>query len=79
MVPAAAGYKRADLIPPAAMVAPIVWLCSDDAATVTGRRFIAAQWKADRSIAENRAAAEAPAGWPSLAQSPVWPGGKPKS
>lgn len=79
MVPAVAGYSRSDLIPPTAMVAPIVWLCSDAASAITGRRYIAAEWKRGRSVEDNREAAEAPAGWPSLAQSPVWPGGKPKA
>jgi NAD(P)-dependent dehydrogenase (short-subunit alcohol dehydrogenase family) len=79
MVPAASGLKRSELIPPAAMVPPIVWLCSPAGDGVTGRRFVAAQWDPARTVAANRAAAEAAAGWPSLAQSPVWPGGKPAS
>ncbi len=79
MVPDAAGYKRADLIPPNAMVPPIVWLCSAAGDGVTGKRYIAAQWQSGRSIDANRAAAEAPAGWPSLAGAPVWPGGTPKA
>lgn len=79
MVPEAAGFQRTALIPPAAMVPPIVWLCSDAAADVTGKRYIAAEWQASASIAANRQAAEAPIGWPGLAGSPVWPGGKPKS
>ncbi len=79
MVPDVSGYERAKLIPPAAMAPPIVWLASDAAAGVTGKRYIAAQWDAALSVEVNRGAAEAPAGWPSLAQSPVWPGGKPKA
>lgn len=79
MVPEASGYKRADLIPPAAMVPPIVWLCSDAGAAITGKRYIAAEWQAGRTLEANRAAAEAPIGWPSLAGAPVWPGGKPKA
>ncbi len=77
MVPQASGLKRGDLIPPSAMAGPIVWLCSDAAADVTGNRYVAAEWKPDRTLEENRRAAESPAGWPSLAQAPVWPGGKP--
>ncbi len=79
MVPAEAGYNRGDLIPPTAMLGPILWLCSDDGTGVTGRRYVAAEWKAGRSVEENRRAAEAAAGWPSLAGAPVWPGGKPKA
>jgi NAD(P)-dependent dehydrogenase (short-subunit alcohol dehydrogenase family) len=77
MVPASAGFRRADLIPPAKMVPPIVWLCSADANTVTGKRYVAAMWRDGQPVAVNRAVAEAPIGWPELAQAPVWPGGKP--
>ena len=59
------------------MVPPMLWLCSKEADAVTGNRYIAAEWQASKSVAENRAAAESPAGWPSLAGNPVWPGGKP--
>lgn len=79
MVPPESGYRRGDLIPPDAMVPPIVWLCSDAGKGVTGKRYIAANWKAGRSLTDNRQAAESPAGWPSLAGTPVWPGGKPKA
>jgi NAD(P)-dependent dehydrogenase (short-subunit alcohol dehydrogenase family) len=79
MVPEASGLKRGDLIPPSAMCGPIVWLCSDAGSQVTGHRYIAAEWKPGRSVEENRAAAEAPVGWPSLALAPVWPGGKPNA
>lgn len=77
MVPAESGYDRAALIPTSAMPPPMLWLCSREADRVTGNRYIAAEWDTAKSIAENRAASEAPAGWPSLAGSPVWPGGKP--
>lgn len=50
MVPEVSGYKRSDLIPPSAMVPPMVWLASDAGAGVTGRRYIAAEWKADRTV-----------------------------
>ncbi len=77
MVPAESGYDRAALIPTSAMPPPMLWLCSADAQGVTGNRYIAAEWDASKSVDANRAAAEAPAGWPSLAGTPVWPGGKP--
>ena len=77
MVPSASGYERAKLIPPAAMVPPIVWLASDEGSGITGKRYIAASWKAGATLADNRAAAEAPIAWPDLANAPVWPGGKP--
>jgi len=77
MVPAESGYDRAALIKPAQMAPPMLYLFSDRAAGVTGRRFVAAHW--DASLPEDQAAFEAgaPAGWPDLARSPVWPGGRP--
>lgn len=79
MVPAESGYARGDLIAPTAMVPPMIWLASDAGAGVTGRRFVAANWRADAPLEANRAAAEAPIGWPDLAGAPVWPGGKPQA
>ncbi len=78
MVPAEAPFGRADLIPPSRMAPPIVWLCSADADGVTGSRFVAAHWDAAAPIDEARAASEAPIAWPGLADSPVWPGGRPQ-
>jgi NAD(P)-dependent dehydrogenase (short-subunit alcohol dehydrogenase family) len=77
MVPAESGYDRAALIPTSAMPPPMLWLCSPEADGVTGNRYIAAEWDASLPSEKNRARCEAPAGWPSLAGSPVWPGGKP--
>ena len=77
MVPAEAGFDRATLIRPAVMAPPIVWLCSDEGGARTGCRFVAAHWDASLPPAEAEAAARAPIAWPELAQSPVWPGGKP--
>ena len=79
MVPEASGLRRADLIPPAKMIAPMVWLCSRDADSVTGNRYVAAHWDETASVQSARAAAEAPIGWPGLAGAPVWPGGKPEA
>ena len=57
----------------------MLFLLSDEAAEVTGQRFVAAHWDPTLPIAEAAAHAGAPAAWPDLAQSPVWPGGKPAS
>ncbi|MGI9423430.1 MAG: SDR family oxidoreductase, partial [Hyphomicrobiaceae bacterium] len=78
MVPQEAPYARSDLIPTAKMVPPMLWLCSDAAQNVTGKRYIAAKWDDTLPVAEARSASEAPIAWPDLAGSPVWPGGKPK-
>jgi NAD(P)-dependent dehydrogenase (short-subunit alcohol dehydrogenase family) len=79
MVPPESGMDRAELIPPSAMVPPIVWLASDAGAGATGHRYIAAKWKAGQPLEANRAAAESPIAWPDLATAPVWPGGKPNA
>lgn len=77
MVPDDIGVARGELIAPSVMVAPIVWLCSDTAQAITGNRYVAAQWDTSLPPAEAEKACRAPAAWPQLAQSPVWPGGKP--
>jgi NAD(P)-dependent dehydrogenase (short-subunit alcohol dehydrogenase family) len=43
MVPAASGLRREDLVPPAKMAPPMLWLCSRDADAVTGKRYMAYQ------------------------------------
>ncbi len=77
MIPDSSPLKRQPLIPPGAMVAPIVWLCSDEAAEVSGNRYVAAQWDPSRVQAQEEQRLRAPIAWPQLAQAPVWPGGKP--
>lgn len=77
MVPAESGIDRALLIRPERMAPPMLFLCSDDGADVTGRRFVAAHWDPALPDAEAAARSGAPAGWPELAQNPVWPGGRP--
>jgi NAD(P)-dependent dehydrogenase (short-subunit alcohol dehydrogenase family) len=77
MVPAASGIRREDLIPPARMAPPMLWLCTGEADAVTGKRYIAAKWDDALSPETARRASESPIGWPELAASPVWPGGKP--
>ncbi len=43
------GVPRSSLLRPEVMVAPILWLLSDQAARTTGRRFIAWKWDASLS------------------------------
>lgn len=78
MVPESSGLRRADLIPPRKMVPPMLWLCSPAGDGITGNRYVAAHWDEAAGVEASRAAAEAPIGWPGLAGSPVWPGGKPR-
>jgi NAD(P)-dependent dehydrogenase (short-subunit alcohol dehydrogenase family) len=77
MVPPESGYDRAALIRPAQMAPPMLYLFGDRAAGVTGRRFVAAHWNPNSPADQAAYLAGAPAGWPDLARSPVWPGGRP--
>jgi NAD(P)-dependent dehydrogenase (short-subunit alcohol dehydrogenase family) len=77
MVPAESGFDRKDLIPPAVMAPPIVWLCSEAADGITGNRYVAAQWNTDTPPEQAEQSGRAPIAWPDLAKSPVWPGRKP--
>jgi NAD(P)-dependent dehydrogenase (short-subunit alcohol dehydrogenase family) len=60
------GEKRARLIQPDVMISPVLWLTSEAADGVNGRRFNASLWDAKRGDAENIAAAGAPCAWPGL-------------
>ncbi|MGH6755127.1 MAG: SDR family NAD(P)-dependent oxidoreductase, partial [Bradyrhizobium sp.] len=78
MVPDDGSMERSQLIRPEKMAPPMLHLASDAGGAVTGMRFVAAKWDSSVSIADAIAASGAPAGWPDLAKSPVWPGGGPK-
>jgi 3-oxoacyl-[acyl-carrier protein] reductase len=56
--------NRSGWIQPRIMQAPIIWLASDAANAVNGRRFIAKNWDESLPEAERVAKASAPAGWP---------------
>src|SRR6266545_4005382 len=73
MVPQESGFDRAAMIQPEIMAPPLVWLVSDEAATVTGRRFLAVHW--DPSLLPREAAekAGAPVAWSSIATLPIEP------
>ena len=77
MVPMEAGFDRSAMIPPSAMVPPILWLCSEAAGVHTGHRYVAASWDTGANPAAAAQGCRAPIGWPDLAQNPVWPGGRP--
>ncbi|WP_428671462.1 SDR family NAD(P)-dependent oxidoreductase [Reyranella sp.] len=78
MVPDDGTMERSQLIRPEKMAPPMLHLVSDAGGAITGMRFVAAKWDSSASIADAIAASGAPAGWPDLAKSPVWPGGGPK-
>lgn len=54
---------RKALVQPHKLVAPVVWLASDDSDGVNGRRFIADLWNETISTAAAAVLASAPAGW----------------
>ena len=78
MVPNDGSMDRGQLIRPERMAAPMLHLASNAAGAITGQRFVAAHWDQAASPEDAVATSGAPAGWPDLAQNPVWPGGGPK-
>jgi NAD(P)-dependent dehydrogenase (short-subunit alcohol dehydrogenase family) len=73
MISGQAGFNRAELIQPEVMAPPLVWLVSDAAGNVTGRRFLAVHW--DTWLPEEAAEkAGAPVAWTSIATMPIRPG-----
>ncbi len=65
--------NRAGMLRPEIMVKPLLWLLSDAAVTVNGRRFIAADWDPalDDAVAAEKAGA--PIAWLSIARKPIQP------
>jgi NAD(P)-dependent dehydrogenase (short-subunit alcohol dehydrogenase family) len=54
---------RSKLLDPDIMVPPLIWLISQDADGVTGKRFVAAKWRSDLRDREAAEAAAETAGW----------------
>jgi NAD(P)-dependent dehydrogenase (short-subunit alcohol dehydrogenase family) len=73
MISDVAGFDRDKLIQPEIMAPPLVWLVSDAAGNVSGRRFLAIHW--NPALAPEQAAekAGAPVAWTSIATMPVTP------
>ena len=67
------GFDRTKMIQPEVMVPPLLWLVSDAAAKVTGRRFLGVHW--DPTLPPEQAAekAGAPVAWTSIATMPITP------
>ena len=73
MIPSGAPFRREDLLQPEEMVAPLLWLVSEDANQMTGQRFLASKWNASVTPREAAASAGAPIGWKDIAVLPVTP------
>jgi NAD(P)-dependent dehydrogenase (short-subunit alcohol dehydrogenase family) len=74
MISDSAGFARDRLIQPEVMVPPLLWLVSDAAGTVTGRRFLAAHWDPALPPAQAAEKAGAPVAWTGIATMPITPG-----
>ncbi|MEK7215011.1 MAG: SDR family oxidoreductase [Chloroflexota bacterium] len=77
LLPPDTTFDRALLIQPEIMMVPIVWLVSDAANEVNGRRFIAYYWDASLPVAERLEKAGAPLAWQQLGSQAVY-GGAPR-
>jgi NAD(P)-dependent dehydrogenase (short-subunit alcohol dehydrogenase family) len=73
MVPMESGFDRQDMIQPEVMAPPLVWLVSDAAAGVSGRRFLAVHWDPAVPPAQAAEKAGAPVAWTSIATMPIEP------
>ena len=67
-----AGWDRTKMLRPEVMGPPACWLISDDAASYTGNRIIAANWDAKLPGAQAAARAGRAFGWPELGADAVW-------
>lgn len=65
--------NRDRMLRPAIMVPPLLWLLSDDARAVNGRRFIAADWDPAAPAAQAAEKAGAPIAWLGIARMPIEP------
>src|SRR5262245_21944034 len=65
--------NREKMLRPEIMVPPLLWLLSDDARSVNGRRFIAADWNASLPPGQAAEKAGAPIAWLSIARMPIEP------
>ena len=73
IVPDEAVADRSRLLRPEIMAPPLLWLVSDAAAGVTGRRFLAAHWDTSLPPAEAAEKCGAPIAWKSIATMPIEP------
>ena len=64
---------RSRMLRPEVMVPPLLYLISDEAAGVNGRRFIGADWDASQPSAQAAERAGAPIAWMGIARMPIEP------
>ena len=74
LLPPDSPFDREKLIQPDIMRVPVVWLASDAADGVNGRRFIAYFWDESLPVEERLEKAGAPAAWPQIPSKAVYPG-----
>ena len=67
------GFDRAQMIQPEVMAPPLLWLVSDAAGKVTGRRFLGLHWDPELSPEQAAEKAGAPVAWTSIATMPITP------
>ena len=65
--------NRDRMLRPAIMVPPLLWLLSDEARAVNGKRFIAADWDTAQPAATAAEKAGAPIAWLGIARMPIEP------
>ena len=75
-IPANAPFDRDTLVQPEVMVAPLLWLASEDSDGVTDCRFVGNDWDPALPPAEAADAARAPAAWPGAGTVAAWPGAR---
>jgi NAD(P)-dependent dehydrogenase (short-subunit alcohol dehydrogenase family) len=73
MISDEAGFDRSKLLQPEVMVSPLLWLVSDAASRVTGRRFLGVHWDAALPPEQAAEKAGAPVAWTSIATMPIKP------
>ena len=73
IIPDGVVADRSRLLRPEIMAPPLLWLVSDAAAAVTGRRFLAVHWDNSLPPAEAAAKCGAPIAWKSIATMPIEP------
>ena len=74
MVSPAQEPDRSKLISPEVMIAPLVWLCSNESDKISGQRFIGTRWDKHLPPAQAAKKAGAPAAWQQLGRQAIVPG-----